>query len=133
MLVNGFGEQIPQECPVVGAYEDGGWNSQCPMADQWSRQTVNNLCSFSDYSSNFGSPSVQCYRNVPINPYGHENVPYYPVQEVYQQPVNFVPPRPLIHDLPCHQQQAWDYNSMCYNVDGQPCQYTTVVDLEDFM
>lgn len=136
MLVNGFSDSYSQGCPVVGAFEDDGWNLQCPMADQWSRQTVNaNLqCSYGDYNSNLQSPSVRCYRNFPFVPYGHENaLSYYPLQEVYQQPVSYVPQRPMIQNLPCHQQPAWDYNSMCYNVDGQACQYTAVVDLEDFM
>nr|XP_021192033.2 LOW QUALITY PROTEIN: hypoxia-inducible factor 1-alpha [Helicoverpa armigera] len=132
MLVNGFGEQYPQGCPVVGPFEDGGWKKQCPMADQWSRQAMNSQCAYGDYNSSSKS-SVQCYRNVPFVPYMHENVhPYYPVHEVYQ-PVSYVPPSPMIHNLPCNQEPAWDYNSMCYNVDGQACQYTTVVDLEDFM
>lgn len=134
MLVNGFGEQYPQECPVVGAFEDVGWNLQCPMSGQWTRQPVDAQCSYGGYNPNLQSPSVQCYRNVPFMPYGHENVlPYYPAQEVYQQPVRYVPQRPMIQNLPCHQQPAWDYNSMCFNVDGQACQYTNVVDLEDFM
>ncbi|CAH0594106.1 unnamed protein product [Chrysodeixis includens] len=131
MLVNGF-EQFPQQCPVRG-YEDAGWGVQCPMAGQWSRQIETSQCGYGNYNPNFKSPSVQCFRNAPFLPYGHDNVfPYYPPQEVYQQPVPYVPPVP-IQNLPCHQQQPWDYNNMCFDVDGQPCQYTTVVDLEDFM
>lgn len=46
---------------------------------------------------------------------------------------NVVYTQPVQTNLPCHQRPEWDYNTMCYNVDGQPCQYTNVVDLEDFM
>nr|XP_026489699.1 hypoxia-inducible factor 1-alpha-like isoform X1 [Vanessa tameamea] len=122
MLVNG--ENIIQRCPVIGSFEETGWNVQCPMSNQWSRQPVDNQCNYDIYNS-FSDLSVQCYdRN-----YYRDSVPqqYYPQRVVYTQPPSFQA------DLPCRQRQEWDYNSTCYNVDGQPCQYTNVVDLEDFM
>lgn len=134
MLVNGLGDQYGQGCPVAGDFEDRGWYVQCPMYEQWSRQPVSEQCSYSAFNPNFVSPSVQCFRNVPPV-YLHNPNQYCPVpiQEVYPRQVSYVPPAPLIPNLPCRQQQSWDYDSMCYNVDGQPCQYTAVIDLEDMM
>ncbi|KOB79398.1 Uncharacterized protein OBRU01_00391 [Operophtera brumata] len=131
MLVNGITEGFPQQCPVVGAFEETGWNTQCPMSNQWSKQ-LDNVCSVGVYNGNFVNRPVQCHRNDPYVSYVPENVvpQYYHPQNVYHQP-RYQPP--LIPNLPCHQNQDWDYSSMCYNVDGQPCQYTNVVDLEDFM
>ncbi|XP_075982714.1 uncharacterized protein LOC142980965 isoform X2 [Anticarsia gemmatalis] len=136
MLVNDLNDQYYAGCPVVGGYEERGWNMQCPMVDQWSRQPITNQCSYGDNNSNFMSPSVQCYRNVPSVPFAHPNVLQYypiPVQEVYPRQMSYAPSPPMVPNLPCHQQQPWDYDSMCYNVNGQPCQYTSVIDLEDFM
>lgn len=133
MLVNGFAEGFPQHCPVVGAFEETGWNMQCPMSHQWSKQ-MGNVCSFSVHNEIVDRP-VQCHRSDPYSSYVPENV----IPQYYQPQIVYHPPRyiqqPLIPSLPCHQNQnqEWDYNSMCYNVNGQPCQYTNVVDLEDFM
>lgn len=99
------------------------------MKNQWVKQAVDNLCSFSVYGPSY--PPVQCYRDGTL-PY-NVNVSHYHVpQNEYQQPANYVQ-RSGFQNLPCQQPRLWDYNSMCYNVDGQPCQYTSVVDLEDFM
>lgn len=113
-----YGEDQPRQRPFQEPCEAIGWNMQCSMTNQWDRSPVNN---------NFGdiNPSVQCYnRNY------YDNVQYYPTQEY---PVSYVPEQRIINNLPCQQVQQWDYSNMCYNVDGQPCQYTSVVDLEDFM
>lgn len=132
MLVNGIPEGLQQHCPVVGAFEEAGWNIQCPMSNQWSKQS-DNVCSVGVYNGNSVDRPLQCYRNDPYVSYMPKNVmpQYYHPQNVYHSP-RYIQ-QPLIPNLPCHQNQEWDYNSMCYNVDGQPCQYTNVVDLEDFM
>lgn len=107
-----YGEQAPQAC-AVDRFQDNGW-MQCPVIEQW--PLSKNTC--------FVYPPVQCYN--------YPNVPqpqYYPVQE---RPANY-DQHPIYPNLPCQQTQQWDYDSMCYNVDGQPCQFTSVVDLEDFM
>ncbi|XP_034834052.1 uncharacterized protein [Maniola hyperantus] len=145
MFVN---EPLIQRCPVVGNLEETGWNLQCPMTSQWSRQPVNNLCNYDVYNG-YSDLSVQCYnrtsyiQDIPQQQYYEQNVAYtqpvhqyrtnvachqIPEQRVYAQPVP-----DFQTDLPCRQRPDWDYNSMCYNVDGQACQYTNVVDLEDFM
>ncbi|CAB3246213.1 unnamed protein product [Arctia plantaginis] len=103
MLVNGQGDAYWQNCPVGRGYEDPGWNMQCPMYDQWSRQPATSQCG------------------------------YVPVPKVYPQMVNYVPQVSILPNIPCRQQQDWNYNSMCFNVDGEPCQYTEVIDLEDMM
>lgn len=133
MLVNGISEGFAGQCPVVGQFEETGWNMQCPVTGQWSRQ-ADNVCSFGVYNGGYSNRPTQPYRNNPYVSYVPDTVMphYYPQQPVYQQPV-YVAPQPLIPNLPCHQNSDWDYNSMCFNVDGQPCQYTSVVDLEDFM
>ncbi|XP_013139203.1 PREDICTED: endothelial PAS domain-containing protein 1-like isoform X2 [Papilio polytes] len=116
MLVNG--DRISYQCPVVGNYEDMQWMGQCPMASQWSKPET--MCS---YVYGYNEPYFKL-PNQRINDYACDYV-YYggQVQAVY-------PPQTL--NLPCQGQQ-WDYSTMCYDVDGQPCQYTNVVDLEDFM
>ncbi|XP_049877924.1 hypoxia-inducible factor 1-alpha isoform X2 [Pectinophora gossypiella] len=123
-----YGER-PQQCPVVGPYEDSAGWVPCPMANQWHvpMNTVNAPGVTFD-------PSVQCYRSYyePQHPepqypqYPQQYRPYIPIQPQQQ-------PQPIFPNLPCHQTPQWNYNSMCFNVDGQPCQYTNVVDLEDFM
>ncbi|XP_045452892.1 hypoxia-inducible factor 1-alpha isoform X1 [Melitaea cinxia] len=121
MLVNG--EPLYERCPVVGGFEETGWNVQCPVSNQWSRPPVNNLCNYDVYNG-YSDLAVQCYTR---NCYVQDNPPQYYQQRVVYQPPSFQ------SELPCRQSQEWDYTSMCYNVDGQPCQYTNVVDLEDFM
>lgn len=121
MLVNG--EPLYERCPVVGSFEETGWNMQCPVSNQWSRPPVNNLCNYDVYNG-YSDLAVQCYTR---NCYVQDNPPQY-----YQQRVAYQPPS-FQSELPCRQSQEWDYTSMCYNVDGRPCQYTNVVDLEDFM
>lgn len=121
------GQPIVQ-CSVRGQQQHPAWNGQCSMAGsgQWNFQSPD-VC-YGVYDQSVCEPPVQCYKN-----YGNDVPGYYPPQQYYQ-PVQMVPRRPpLIPDLPCHQNQQWNYNTMCYNVDGQPCQYTNVVDLEDFM
>lgn len=126
-------DRLPQQCPVVGNLEETGWSLQCPMASQWIKQPV---CNYNVYNSNVpfvnSDLSVQCYnRNYPVC----DNVPQY-YQHIPHPPQNVFSQQHLVQNplnLPCNQNQQWDYNSMCYNVDGQPCQYTNVVDLEDFM
>ncbi|XP_039757469.1 uncharacterized protein LOC120631873 isoform X2 [Pararge aegeria] len=148
MFVNG--EPIIQRCPVVGNFEETGWNLQCPMVSQCSRQPVNNLCNYDVYNG-YSDISVQCYNrtnyvqdNVLTQQYYQQNVAYTQPVQHYQtnlschqiQGKQNVYTRPVTEfqtTLPCHQRPEWDYNSMCYNVDGQACQYTDVVDLEDFM
>ncbi|KAI5632574.1 hypothetical protein NE865_14722 [Phthorimaea operculella] len=114
-----YGER-PGQCPVVGPFEDT-YGMQCPMESQWQSVPF--------------EPQVQCYRDFYPqylqNPYPQTQ--YYAPQVQPIPPVVQPQPQPMFANLPCHQQQPWDYNSMCYNVDGQPCQYTNVVDLEDFM
>lgn len=123
MLVNG--ESLIQRCPVVGNIEETGWNMQCPMANQWPGQlSINNYSNYNQYSDCNEIP-VQCYNR---NYYVPENIP-----QQYYPPVVYTTPPPIQVNLPCHQKPDWDYNSMCFNVNGQPCQYTDVVDLEDFM
>lgn len=133
MLVNGQGDAYFQNCPVSRGCEDQGWNMQCPMYDQWSKQSVTNQSCYGNIDQNFASPSMQCYKNVPLVPYS--TVQYYPVPvpKVYPQVVNYVPQVSLLPNVPCRQQQDWNYDSMCFNVDGEPCQYTEVIDLEDMM
>lgn len=124
MLVNG--DRGSSQCPIAGQFEDRGLNMQCPMESYWTGPP-NNVCD-GVYSSNYVDSSMQCY-NYPVNV---KSVPqYYP--QPHQPPVRYIPPQPIIPNLPCHQVQQWDYNSMCFDVDGQPCQYTGIVDLEDFM
>lgn len=110
------------------ANQAAGWAVQSPEIGhgQWNAQPPD--VTYGVYKQSFCEPPVQCdtyYNNVQCG--------YYPPQPQYYRPVQMAPSRPMIPDLPCHQNQQWDYNSMCYNVDGQPCQYTNVVDLEDFM
>lgn len=109
-----YGEQAPQAY-AVDRFQENGW-VQCALNEQW--PTSENTC--------FVYPQVQCnnYQNVP-----QPRPQYYPVQEHRPDYVH----HPIYPNLPCQQTPQWDYNSMCHNVDGQPCQYTTVVDLEDFM
>ncbi|XP_073950650.1 HIF-1 transcription factor component sima isoform X2 [Choristoneura fumiferana] len=134
MVINGFKNHCPQQCPVVGRIEDIGWTLQCPVTGQWSRQPVNNV-------GNLGASASNVFREVPQpmqcysrNYYVPENPPqYFPSQIVYPRPVSHYQAAPIIPNLPCNQRQEWDYGNMCYNVNGQPCQYTNVVDLEDFM
>lgn len=122
MLVNG--EPLIQRCPVVGNFEETGWNMQCPMSNEWSRQsTVNNLCNYNQYNGYSDIP-VECYNRYY---YVQGNVQQYCSRMTYNAPIV------TQANLPCQQRPEWDYNSMCYNVDGQACQYTNVVDLEDFM
>ena len=125
MLVNG--ESLTQRCPVVGNFEESGWSVQCPMANQWSGQlSNNNISNYNQYSGN-NEITVQCYNR---NYYVPDNIPQ---QFCQYQPVVYTTPPIVQASLPCHQKPEWDYTSMCYNVNGQPCQYTDVVDLEDFM
>lgn len=128
MLVNGYCDQYMQQCPVVGRFEEPTWNMQCPMSGQWPK-LMNNVSSFGLYGMNFTHP-VQCYTNDQYQPICENMSQYYP--NMYPTVVQTVQP-PIMQNLPCQQSQNWDYNSMCYNVNGQPCQYTNVVDLEDFM
>ncbi|CAG4931496.1 unnamed protein product [Parnassius apollo] len=126
MLVNG--DRLPMQCPVVGSYEETGWSAQCPMSSQWSKLPLNDVSDYSIHNSDPNSGiSMQCYNN---NYYVCDNPPpqQYYGNRMYPQ----VGYGPVSLNLPCHGQQ-WDYNSMCYDVNGQPCQYTDVVDLEDFM
>lgn len=128
MLV--YGHQYPGQPAVVGQPEATAWNIQCHEMNQ-NQIPDNRMCTHSGYNSNY--PTNQCYNNDP-NPYSVA-APYYPPQEVYNLgdvQVGYLR-QPVIPNLPCQQSQQWDYSSMCYNVDGQPCQYTNVVDLEDFM
>ncbi|XP_026315120.1 hypoxia-inducible factor 1-alpha isoform X2 [Hyposmocoma kahamanoa] len=109
-----YGEQAPQTCAIDG-FQDNGW-MQCAVNQQWPMSK--NTC--------FVYPPVQCYNypNVPL-----PQPQYYPMQERRTDYVQ----HPIYPNLPCQQTRQWDYDSMCYNVDGQPCQFTSVVDLEDFM
>jgi hypothetical protein len=121
MLVSG--EHPFSQCPVMGQFEDTGWSSQCPMFGQWNGQP-NDMC-YSAFNHNYVT-SVPCYRNVYDetyrSPWIHSPMKYPQTQSL------------MIPNLPCSlPQQEWDYNSMCYDVNGQACQYTNVVDLEDFM
>ncbi|XP_053614002.1 hypoxia-inducible factor 1-alpha-like isoform X2 [Plodia interpunctella] len=117
MLVNGdHGSFQP-----INQYEESRWNSYPRLEPQW---PVQNVC---NQSRDYVEPPAQCYNYV-------NQVPqFYP--QGYQPPVfRYVqPPQPIIPNLPCHQVQQWNYNTMCFDVDGQPCQYTGMVDLEDFM
>lgn len=132
MLLEGVSEGFLQRCPVVGAFEETGWSMQCPVSSQWPRQQLGNVCGAG--GSVYGNLNPgQCYRTDAYASYAPVDVtPQYYPQNVYIPPAQFRQP-PLIPNLPCHQGQQWDYSSMCYNVDGQACQYTNVVDLEDFM
>ncbi|XP_063367285.1 hypoxia-inducible factor 1-alpha-like [Cydia amplana] len=127
MVIHGCGNNVPLQCPVVGRMEDIGWSLQCPMTGQWSRQPVNNVA-LSAPSVYREIPPVECY---PGNYYAPK-AQYFPPQVVYPRPIPQFQ-APVMPNLPCNQAQEWDYGSMCYNVNGQPCQYTNVVDLEDFM
>ncbi|CAG9789062.1 unnamed protein product [Diatraea saccharalis] len=120
MLVNG--ERPLNQCPVSSQFGDTSWGSQCPVVGQWNVQPPD-VC-FSGYNQNYVGTTVPCYRNV------YEHVSYYH-QVPYQTPVQYAR-QTVIPNLPCHQEQ-WNYNNMCYDVDGQPCQYAGVIDLEDFM
>lgn len=117
-----------------------GWNMQSPMSNMWGRgpsgvYVDNRLYPMRD-------PTVPCYNNGTFIDTPGQLRPHYFAQRPYPQPQSMYAPQmmqpafhtPIVNDLPCHQQnqQMWDYN-MCYDVDGQPCQYTNVVDLEDFM
>lgn len=110
-----YGEQVPQAC-AVDRFQDNGW-MQCPVNEQW--PTSKNTC--------FVYPPVHCY-NYPNVPQPRPQY-YHPVQKRRADYVQ----HPIYPNLPCQQTRQWDYDSMCYNVDGQPCQFTSVVDLEDFM
>lgn len=121
MFLNGYQEGVAQ-CPVL---QDPGWAVQCPMGNQWIQQQTNqyNYSRFKNYIYPMRGLSQQCYGGV----FYQDRVQGYATQI---RPVQ----EQLVPNLPCNQRnQQWDYNSMCYNVDGQPCQYTNVVDLEDFM
>ncbi|KAJ2953171.1 hypothetical protein O0L34_g744 [Tuta absoluta] len=111
-----YGER-PGQCPVVGPFEDT-YGMQCPMENQWPNDQF--------------EPQVQCYRDF-YPQYQYQNQYYAPQVQRAPPVVQPQPIQPMFANLPCHQQQQWDYTSMCYNVGGQPCQYTNVVDLEDFM
>ncbi|XP_045502869.1 uncharacterized protein LOC123699868 isoform X2 [Colias croceus] len=135
MFVNG--DPLPQ-CPVVGPFEEIGWQTQCPVSSQWSKPPVKNVCGYNVYSANVnGAFSTQCYNNnvfVCDNP-GFDQ--FYSEQPITNGQIFYprVAPHPQLMqpNLPCQQRQEWNYNSMCYNVNGTPCQFTNVVDLEDFM
>ncbi|CAG4984758.1 unnamed protein product [Colias eurytheme] len=135
MFVNG--DPLPQ-CPVVGPFEEIGWQTQCPVSGQWSKPPVKNVCGYNVYSANVnGAFSTQCYNNnvfVCDNP-GFDQFYSEPPLTNGQHYYPRVAPHPQLMqpNLPCQQRQEWDYNSMCYNVNGTPCQFTNVVDLEDFM
>ncbi|KPJ18057.1 Hypoxia-inducible factor 1-alpha [Papilio machaon] len=119
MLVNG--DRVPYQCPVVGNYEETQWSGQCPMASQWSKPE--NMCIYEyGYNEPYSKLPNQRFSGNYVCNYAHQ---YYgnQVQTVYV---------PQTLNLPCQGQQ-WDYNTMCFDVEGQPCQYTNVVDLEDFM
>ncbi|XP_045537896.1 hypoxia-inducible factor 1-alpha isoform X2 [Papilio machaon] len=119
MLVNG--DRVPYQCPVVGNYEETQWSGQCPMASQWSKPE--NMCIYEyGYNEPYSKLTNQRFSGNYVCNYAHQ---YYgsQVQTVYV---------PQTLNLPCQGQQ-WDYNTMCFDVEGQPCQYTNVVDLEDFM
>ncbi|XP_045528138.1 uncharacterized protein LOC123716434 isoform X2 [Pieris brassicae] len=126
MLVNG--DPLPQDSRP-------GWRGECSNF-QWT-PPVQNICDYNacnvigDYSNQryladyyVRDPGIQYFcptvnnvqRSVPINV-------CYPQKPAPQ----------FIQALPCHQIQEWDYDSMCYNVGGEPCQFSSVVDLEDFM
>ncbi|CAH2045759.1 unnamed protein product, partial [Iphiclides podalirius] len=120
MLVDGSG--LPQQCPVVGGYEET-WSGQCPMSSQWAKQSQFHVSDYGAYRDAYMGPSMQCYNSA----YYACNTP-----QLYCGAVQRAEYAPAPLNLPCNGQQ-WDYNSMCYDVDGQPCQYTNVVDLEDFM
>lgn len=133
MFIDGFPGGILPHCSVVGQFEEIGWNLQCPVSGQWSKKPEN-VCGFGVYNQNYVKYPTQCYRN---NPYAYvpdavAPVVYNAPQNVYQNPMRYVP-QPMVPNLPCHEKQDWDYNNMCFNVNGQPCQYTNIVDLEDFM
>ncbi|KAL4708271.1 hypothetical protein ACJJTC_016320 [Scirpophaga incertulas] len=118
------GERPLAPCAVMAEYRGGGWGSQCTVVGQWNTQPH---MGFSDYQS--CQNSVPFYRNI------CNTAHYYPVS-VSQQlhpPHEYLQPQQPVLNLPCHQNQPWDYSTMCFNVDGQPCAYTDVVDLEDFM
>ncbi|XP_013170729.1 PREDICTED: hypoxia-inducible factor 1-alpha-like isoform X2 [Papilio xuthus] len=115
------GDRIPYQCPVVGNYEETQWSGQCPMESQWSKPE--NICSYQyGYNVPYSKLSNQSFSGNYVCNYTNQ---YYggQVQTVYA---------PQTLNIPCQGQQ-WDYNTMCFDVDGQPCQYTNVVDLEDFM
>lgn len=132
---------LRQVCPVVGRYEETGWSAQCPMANQWSRSR--GLHEYGVFTDNklypMSQPAIQCYSNGTFfDTPGQLRSQYFmqrPHQQVYApQMAQAVYQRPMVPDLPCNQSaQPWDYNTMCFDVNGQPCQYTDVVDLEDFM
>ncbi|CAK1552316.1 unnamed protein product [Leptosia nina] len=120
------GEPLPHY-PVPGAYDEVAWAQQGPMQCQWT--PISNACDFNACNV-IGDFSTQCYNNYVREPrvqYYCPPIPNVPcVQQCY-------PNKQFLQALPCRQTQQWDYNSMCYNVDGEPCQFTNVVDLEDFM
>lgn len=128
MFVNG--EPLPG-CPV----SDQGWGGQCSNFLCQPPAPVLNTC---DYNARnvVGDFSNQRY-------YLNDTEAQYFLQSINNVqcsgPINDVPRFPqkpasqFIQALPCRQTQEWDYNSMCYNVGDGPCQFTNVVDLEDFM
>ncbi|XP_047511271.1 uncharacterized protein LOC125053762 isoform X2 [Pieris napi] len=126
MLVNG--DPLPQDSVP-------GWRGECSNF-QWTPPVQNirdyNACNvIGDYSNQryqadyyVRDPGIQ-YFCPTIN-----NVqPSVPINVCYPQK----PAPQFMQALPCRQSQEWDYDSMCYNVGGEPCQFTSVVDLEDFM
>ncbi|GBP67792.1 hypothetical protein EVAR_53788_1 [Eumeta japonica] len=145
MIVNGFEEGLPKKCPVVGNYEDTG-SMQCPMWNRWAHRQPS-VRAFEDYGADIVYPQcdplMQCYM-------GRDGRTLYPTQHQYSvaapppPPPPLPPPlylhpqqamvrRPIVPNLPCNQGvEPWNYNT-CFDVDGQPCRYTNIVDLEDFM
>ncbi|XP_068619326.1 hypoxia-inducible factor 1-alpha-like isoform X2 [Battus philenor] len=121
MWVNGAG--LPVQCPVVGSYEDTRWSAQCPMAFQRLKQPSDDICNYGVYCDPYTKMS-----NHNSNYFVSANTPR-SYDSLVQQSAEYA--MPLIN-VPCQGLQ-WDYNSMCYDIGGQPCQYTNVVDLEDFM
>lgn len=126
MYVSGVEPSLSQ-CADMGQFPDTGWTSQCPVTGygQWNVQPPD-VC-YGVYRPSFSEQPVQCHRDFYNN--GQEYAP-----QQYHCPVQLVPSRqPMIPNLPCQQTPQWNYNSMCYDIEGGPCQYTNVVDLEDFM
>lgn len=128
-----FSERWPQ--PFSGV---GGYPNLSLMETQGFTLPVNASCDY--YNVANSERESQCYEDGQY--YADQEQP--PLQKDFYNPRPYVLPNqvtpgfarsyPIVRDLPCHQGvQPWDYNSMCFNVDGQPCQYTDAVDLEDFM
>ncbi|CAF4799228.1 unnamed protein product [Pieris macdunnoughi] len=125
MLVNG--DPLPQDSVP-------GWSGECSNF-QWT--PVQNICDYNacnvigDYSNQryqadyyVRDPGIQYFC-----PTVNNVQPSVPINVCYPQK----PAPQFMQALPCRQSQEWDYDSMCYNVGGEPCQFTSVVDLEDFM